>query len=178
MSLRGGTTKQSLPAAAPNQIASLTFAMTLQEQHHRTRIVSLRGGTTKQSLPAAAPNQIASLAFATTPQGQRHRPRTVSLRGGTTKQSRPSAAPTPDCFTSVRNDTSKTTNQIASLMFAMTPQGPRHRTRIVSLRGGTTKQSQACAGRWVANRLICWRARRKVGCVLANRVWYSRFARK
>ena len=105
------------------QIASLAFAMTLQGPRHRPRTVSLRGGNDEAiSSQRWHQPQIASLSFAMTPQGPRHRPRTVSLRGGTTKQSRPAAAPTPDCFTTVRNDT-QTPNQIASLAFAMTLQG-------------------------------------------------------
>ncbi len=81
------------------------------------------------------PNQMASLAFAMTPQGPRHRSRNVSLRGGTTKQSQPAVASNPDCFTPFAMTPQKP-NQIASLMFATTPQGQRHRPRTVSLRGG------------------------------------------
>ncbi len=47
VSLRGGTTKQSQPTAAPTPDCVTPFAMTPKGQRHRP--VSLRGGTTKQS---------------------------------------------------------------------------------------------------------------------------------
>ena len=93
--------------------------------------------------------QIASLAFAMTPQGQCHRPRTVSLRGGTTKQSRPAAAPTPDCFTSVRNDTQKPP-QIASLAFAMTPKNQTRWLHFV--RNDTPRATPPPSNRVIARR--------------------------
>jgi len=44
VSLRGGTTKQSQPAAAPTPDCVTPFATTPKGQHHRPQPVSLRGG--------------------------------------------------------------------------------------------------------------------------------------
>jgi len=82
-----------------NQIASLSCAMT--PKNHPRLLHSVRNDT-----PRAAP-----------PPSNR-----VIARRQRRSNLKPAVAPTPDCFTSVRNDTQKTP-QIASLAFAMTLQG-------------------------------------------------------
>ena len=98
---------------------------------------------------------------------KRQHQRPVSLRGGTTKQSQLAAAPTPDCFTTVRNDTPRPTPLPSNRVIARrhdeaisasvgtnprllhsvrndTPR-PRRRSRNVSLRGGN---DEAISSQW------------------------------
>ena len=128
VSLRGGTTKQSQTSGGT------VLARVIARRQRRSNL--------SQRRPQP---QIASLAFAMTPQGRATAPESCHCEEVTTKQSQPALAPTPDCFTTVRNDTPKATPpasnrviarrqrrsnlsqrwpqpQIASLPFAMTPQ--------------------------------------------------------
>jgi hypothetical protein len=118
-----------------NQIASLMFAMTPQGQRHRPRTVSLREGNDEAISNQRRPQtRLLHSVRNDTPRATPPPSNRVIARRKRRSNLKPAAAP----------------NQIASLpfaktpknhprlltLFAMTPQGQRHRPRIVSLREG------------------------------------------
>ena len=151
------TTKQSRPAAAPKLDCFTAFAMTPQGPRHRPRTVSLRGGNDEAISASGGTNP--RLLHSVHNDTQKTKPDCfTNVRNNT-----PRATPPPSNRVIVRRQRrsnlkpAAAPNQIASLafaktpkshprlltLFAMTPQGQRHRTRSVSLRGGNDEAISA-----------------------------------